>query len=469
MNAIYKLFFFLLFSLPVRLAAQDTIKTLSVQQVLELVKRNHPVARQSAILVEKAKADITIARGGFDPQLYNEHARKTFDGTNYYNYNRPEITIPTWFGIELSTGLEQLSGSRTDPQETSGQTSYLGISVPLAKNLLMDKRRAALQTAKIYKDASETEQRNMLNNLLLDATKAYWYWVQHYLVYTILNDAVQVNEQRTTLVKTGFRLGDRPAIDTTEALTQLQSFEVMRENALVQFQNAGLELSVFLWSAENQLITIPADVVPADTNSLPVMVSENMPVLEELLLAARKQHPELLSYTFKLRALEVERKLKFQQLLPSVNFRFNQLAKGYEIWKTSGPLLENNFRYGFYVSIPLRFSEGRGEYRKAKLKITETKLGQDLKLALVEMKVRSYYNELIALKKQLLIQEKAWNNYLLLQRGEETRFRAGESSLFLINARENKTQEALQKLQELRIKYLVTLNSLQWAAGILVS
>jgi outer membrane protein TolC len=56
---------------------------------------------------------------------------------------------------------------------------------------------------------------------------------------------------------------------------------------------------------------------------------------------------------------------------------------------------------------------------------------------------------------------------MILQRGEETRFQAGESSLFLINARENKTLEALQKLQELKSKYYQTENALQWAAGIL--
>jgi outer membrane protein TolC len=72
-----------------------------------------------------------------------------------------------------------------------------------------------------------------------------------------------------------------------------------------------------------------------------------------------------------------------------------------------------------------------------------------------------------ALRKQIDIQEKAYKNYLALQRGEEIRFQTGESSLFLINARENKTLEALQKLQELRTKYLVAANEIQWAAGLL--
>lgn len=449
--------------------AQDISCTLSAEQVMQIVKQYHPVAKQAAILIEKAKADILIAKGGFDPLVYNSNAQKTFDGINYYQYNRPELTIPTWFGVEVSAGLESLSGSRTDPTETIGQTSYFGLSVPLAKNLLMDKRRAALQTAKIFRNASEVEQRNMLNNLLLDAMKSYWYWMQHYQVYRILNDAVLVNEKRVQLVKTAFQLGDRPAIDTTEALTQLQNFQVLRENAWMEFQNSGLELAVFLWQQNDVPALLPNDVIPDDETLLLSVSNDSLPVLNELLEAATRNHPELLLYNFKLDALTVEKKLKFQELLPTVNFRYNQLGKGYDILKTAtGPLFENNFQYGLTVGIPLRLSEGRGEYRKARLKITETQLQQNLKQVQVQNKVKTYFNELVALQKQVQVQEDAYKNYLSLQRGEEIRFQAGESSLFLINARENKALEALQKLQELRAKFIITINQLQWAAGLLV-
>lgn len=449
-------------------AARDTARCLSVVQVMEIVKKYHPVARQAGILVEKAKADVTIARAGFDPLFYNSFAQKTFDGTRYYEYNRPELSLPTWFGIEVTAGLEYLSGSRTDPQETSGKTSYIGLKVPLAQNLLMDKRRAALQTARIFRNASVAEQRSMLNDLLLEAAKAYWYWLQYYQVYQVLNNAVQVNEKRADLVKTAFRLGDRPAIDTAEAMAQLQNFQVLRENAWLEFQNAGLHLSAFLWSDNDQPVNLPPDAIPADQQALNEVENMALPQLDELLTAAAKNHPELLQYQFKLDALAVEKKLKFQELLPVVNFQYNQLGRGYNVLKTAGaPLFENNFRYGFSVGFPLRFSEGRGGYRKAKLKITETRLGQNQKQLEISNTVKSYYNELVALKKQLVLQERAYRNYLLLQRGEEIRFGAGESSLFLVNARETKTLEALQKLQELRVKYLVTISGLQWAAGVL--
>ena len=209
--------------------------------------------------------------------------------------------------------------------------------------------------------------------------------------------------------------------------------------------------------------------MPADDLQQLNSMDDPLPELNALLAAARNNHPELLIYNYKLDVLTVEKKLKFQDLLPAVNFRYNQLGKGYDILKTaSGPLFENNFQYGLSAAIPLRLSQGRGEYRKAKLKINETQWQQNHKLLQVEIKVKSYFNELTALKSQIVLQEKVWKNYLALQRGEEIRFQSGESSLFLINARENKTLEALQKQQELKVRYFKTEITLLWAAGLLI-
>ena len=464
-----RLIYIFYFLIPVgTVTAQDTIKTLSASQVAEIVNRFHPVAKQADLFIEKAKADLTISRGLFDPALENTNARKTFDGTEYYYYNRPELAIPTWFGVEIRAGLEYLSGNRTDPTDTKGETSYIGLSIPLAKNLLMDKRRAALQTARIFRDASAVEKRNILNNLLQEALKTYWNWAARYQTYRILSNAVTVNEKRVQLVKTAFRLGDRPAIDTAEALTQLQHFEVLQSEAWQEFQNAGLELSLYLWTDRDQPYDLPETVLPAD--DLQGMSSNAfvLPELPSLLETARKNHPELLLYNYKLDALAVEKKLKFQDLLPDLNFKYNQLGKGYNLAKTvSSPLFENNFQYGISMGIPLRLSQGRGEYRKARIKITETQLAQNQKQLELENKVKAYFNELAALKNQLMIQEKAWLNYAAIQRGEETRFSAGESSLFLVNARENKTLEAFQKLQELKAKFFKAGIGIQWAAGIL--
>lgn len=464
-----KIIFLLLILCTQALVAQDSVHTLSARQVMEIVKRYHPVALQAGILVEQAKADIVSARGQFDPVFENEAAQKTFEGTAYYSYNRPEISIPTWFGIEVKAGLEYLSGNRTDPVDTKGESSYLGISIPLAKNLLMDKRRAALQSAKIFRQASVAERRNMLNQLMLDALKSYWSWVKEYQLYQVMNEAVAINENRFRWVRSAYQLGDRAAIDTTEVLAQWQQFELLRSQAWLNFQNAGLELSVYLWTAGAQPYELPSNIIPQEPLREISVMNQPVPVLNELLNAAVSNHPELRLYQYKLQALNIERKLKFQELLPVVNFRYNQLGRGYDVWKTAtSPYFENNYRYGLSIAVPLRLSQGRGEYKKARLKINYAELELEQKKRQVENKVRSYFNELLALKEQVKWQEQSWRNYLQLQRAEELRFRSGESSLFLVNARETKALEALQKLLELKAKYFVSENTVRWAAGNLV-
>lgn len=464
-----KIIFLLLILSTQALVAQDSVHTLSARQVMEIVKRYHPVALQAGILVEQAKADLVSARGQFDPVFENEAAQKTFEGTAYYSYNRPEISIPTWFGIEVKAGLEYLSGNRTDPVDTKGESSYLGISIPLAKNLLMDKRRAALQSAKIFRQASVAERRNMLNQLMLDALKSYWSWVKEYQLYQVMNEAVAINENRFRWVRSAYQLGDRAAIDTTEVLAQWQQFELLRSQAWLNFQNAGLELSVYLWTAGAQPYELPSNIIPQEPLREISVMNQPVPVLNELLSAAVSNHPELRLYQYKLQALNIERKLKFQELLPVVNFRYNQLGRGYDVWKTAtSPYFENNYRYGLSIAVPLRLSQGRGEYKKARLKINYAELELEQKKRQVENKVRSYFNELLALKEQVKWQEQSWRNYLQLQRAEELRFRSGESSLFLVNARETKALEALQKLLELKAKYFVSENTVRWAAGNLV-
>ncbi len=443
-------------------------KILTAAEMTAIVRQYHPVAKQAGIGVDMAKADITAARGGFDPQLMVNSSRKTFDGLDYYSHTSPEIKIPTWYGIDVVAGTEYLRGSRTDPQETQGRTSFVGLSVPLLKNLLMDKRRAALQQAKIFGQLSEAARQTALNDLQYDAIAAYWKWAQYHEVYSILEEVVTANERRLSLVKNAWRLGDRSAIDTTEALTQLQQFQYLRNEAWLDFQNAGVELSAFLWQADNQPYLLPTDVRP-DSNWQQTPLLSSLIESEQVLIdMANTNHPDLKQYRFKLAALEVEKKLKFQELLPVLNLKYNQLGKGYNLAKTSvQPLFDNNFQFGVSFAVPLRLSQGRGEYRKAKLKILDTEYGLQNKRLLIQNKIKMYRNEALTLLQQIQLQQNALLNYQTLQRGEETRFFNGESSLFLVNSRETKKLEAQQKLIEVKAKFLKALASIQWAVGTL--
>jgi outer membrane protein TolC len=444
----------------------DSLRVLSQDAFLEIVRTYHPVARQGNLMVDRARAELTAARAGFDPLLYSSAERKVFGGTTYYDWMHTELKIPTWYGIEFKAGIEENLGDLLNPDVTFGQSSYLGVSVPLAKNLVMDKRRAVLQQAKVFREQSKAERLILINDLLFDASYAYWNWSREYLVYRVLTDAVTVSDVRFGLVKLGYRQGDRPAIDTTEALAQLQSFILARNDAWLRFRNAGLELSNYLWRANDTPFYLPNVVVPDTSWNQRDLANLSLPVLDQLVQVAMENHPKLQSFDFKLQMLDIERRLKFQDLLPLVNINYNLLNKGYNVFKdASWPYYENNYKFGFDIGLPLRLSQGRGQYRAARIKIEETNLDLVQTRLAIENKVKFYFNEVAVLQSQIAIAEDNYENYLKLFRGEDTRFRIGESSLFLLNQREVKVLESRQKLVELKTKLLTSYIALQWATG----
>ena len=448
--------------------AQQPVLTLD--DVFNIVKNYHPIARQASLSVDSAKAGRLAAKGAFDPVLYITNQQKTFDGKNYYFYTNPELKIPTWYGVDFKAGLEDNGGERLLSEVTAGRSSYVGVSIPFLKNLVTDKRRTTLEQAKILIRQNEAARLNELNNLLYDAATAYFTWVQDYLVYNVLKNVITINEERLQLVRRSYIGGDRAAIDTVEALTQLQSFQFLASEAQYRWIASGVELSNFLWFENEQPYQLTSAVIP-DTSLIAVNILQYpVPLLQEVLLHAQASHPKLQTFDRKIEALQAERRLKFQNLLPALNFNYNFLNKGYEPWKGLGQnLFENNYKYGVDFGLPLFLRQGRGDYKIAKIKIRSTDLQKDQATLEIENKIRNYFNQLLTLRQQVKIYDDAVDNYGRLLQAELVKFSIGESSLFLLNSRENKVLEAKQKWVELRTKFFKQLVALQWAEGSLPS
>ena len=458
---------FLLLIFSINATSQEAPLSLNMEELLRIVRTYHPLITQSSIRIEKAQAEVLLSKSNFDPILSNSIAKKTFDGKDYYDYTTPEIKIPTWFGMEISGGLENLSGSKYDPTETLGRTNYAGISIPLAKNLLMDKRRATLKQAKLFSSLAEVEKNALVNDVLMQSIEAYWNWVKAYQTFLVVKKNTENSKNRFDLVKRSFFNGERPAIDTLEAYSQFQSFQLQENSKWLEFQNAGLNLSLYLWKNENEPYEIPTSVIPNQNWESEIDNSLYNINIQELTEKAATNHPNNLVYTYKLNALEIDKKLKFQELLPKVDLKYNLLGKGYDIGQSisNHSYFENNFQYGVKLEMPLLFMKGRAEYKLAKLKISENTIDQTLKRNQIDVKIKSYYNEYVTLKSQIGLQTNMYENYQLLVKAEETRLINGESSLFLVNSRENKALEALEKLIDLKTKYFKTIYAIRWSAG----
>jgi outer membrane protein TolC len=309
------------------------------------------------------------------------------------------------------------------------------------------------------------DRRAQLNDLLLETYAAYWRWAGAWEINQLITQFAVNAANRLQLVKINWQNGDRSVMDTVEAYAQLQQIKLLQSEAAMKLNNTAIELSYFLWQAEDQPVRLTENVKPDIVSFRERAI--NVP-LEEMLATAMNDNPMLRAAAIKVSSMEIDKKLKFQQLLPYFSVKANVLNNNYSVfsgWENG--FLQNNNRWGVGFSMPLFFRQGRGEYKKAQIKLKESTLELSAKRWQTENKIRYYYTEFTRQWEQLLITDKVQSNLRLLLKNEELRFSQGESSLFLVNSREIKWLESLQKQTELRVKYLIAAYQVQWAAGTL--
>jgi outer membrane protein TolC len=450
----------------------DSTAILSMAEYLSILKTFHPVAKQADILTEQAKANLQLARGGFDPVLYSDYDRKEFYGKNYYSFFSSEIKIPAWYGIEVKTGYDAAYGLNINPENSIPENGiyYLGISLPVLKNMLMDKKRADLLKARLFVKSTEQERLLLLNQLLLDAIQSYYYWSEAEQVKNVYDNAQRIAYVRYRSTVRAYELGDRAAIDTTEALAQYQQRVFQFNDAELNVRKARLVVSGFLWTENTTPALLPDSIFPQLIDSTFLNASLNAPLenLDMLLAQINTAHPVINQYELKLRQLDIERKLKKENLKPVLNINYNLLSPGFFNYTSpDNRVFTNYYKFGFNFSMPLTFAQGRAELQQTRLKITDTKLQLTQKQRELELKLMSIYADLTTLKKQILLYRETLKNYERLSFGESRRFEIGESNLFLVNTRENTAISAQQKMIELHIKYLDYEAKLKWVLALM--
>jgi len=451
----------------------DTAQIFTIEALFERVALFHPVAIQAGLLDDEARANLRAARGFFDPKLYSEWQQKQFGGEEYFAYGNSGLKIPTWYGLELKTAFQTASGIQLNPEQklpAAGQ-AVLGVNATLGQGLLIDERRAALQQARIFIQSNEAERRNMLNDLFMEAAKAYWDWALAWQQRKAVEEALYLAVVRKDGLVESYFQGDKPAIDTLEAFILVQTRQSDLNEATIAQVRSALQLSNFLW-AENLLpLEITDRLQPVAFDSL-AFLEELLPPLENILQHAAVNHPLLQWYSLKINTLEVERRLEAEQLKPQLNVEYNLLGNGLNFNDNAGAptnpfsdLFLQNYKWGLHFSFPLFLRKERGKLEMTRLKIQDAGLELNQKKLEVSNKVRHYYQSWQNTRSQLLLMREMLSNYQRLLDAELFRFQMGESSIFLINTREQKLLEAQLK----SLKFQAELNKermlLDWAAG----
>ena len=156
--------------------------------------------------------------------------------------------------------------------------------------------------------------------------------------------------------------------------------------------------------------------------------------------------------------LEINRKLKANLLLPKLNIGYNYISEP-NYWSSFNA---EDYKFNVDFSIPIFLRKERGNLKIAKLKIQDIKFETEQQRLELANKIKAQQTEILSLKRQKNVIDNLVKDYTTMLNSEEKLFSFGESSIFLINSRENKLLDAREKNIELKTKFLKSYNKLKW-------
>lgn len=447
-----KWLFILALGLGFGLQAQeaDTL-VLNFREYLGYVKAFHPVAKQARLNIDVGQAELMRARGAFDPKLEVDYDRKKFAGSEYWDRLNAAFKIPTWYGIELKGGFEQNSGDFLNPDETLPADGLFsaGVSVSLADGLWINQRMATLKQAKYFREQTKADRDLQVNEILFRAALAYFDWLKAYNDQLIFSKFLRNASVRFDGIRSSALAGDIAAIDTVEAQIAVQNRALSLEQARVVLMKRSLELSNFLWLDNDLPVELQPNVIPDTAPGAEIDITlellgrpQDSVVLDE--------HPKLRSLNFKIEGLEVEKRLKVNQLLPKIDVEYNFLT---ETPETLNSFDSQQYKGGINFEFPLFIRKERGALKLAKFKLREAQYEYDNVFLELRNKISAVYRELDSFEVQNDLIGNIVTNYQALLTAEERKFSFGESSLFLINTRESRLIDAELKQNEVENKF----------------
>ena len=234
--------------LSLKVQAQDS---LTYDNFIDLVKVYHPTAKRAKLQNQKGELIVKDARGNFDPVLKSEYKEKYFQSTHYYLLFDAELYIPTASPINVKVGHFNNGGTflnqenfNPDKGESTEGLTYIGVEIPLGSGLFTDKSRTGLKVAKELQKQKLATSDLTLNDLLFNASLAYWDWYKYHKMAENLENATQVGRDRLEYVKKEFFTGESAGLDTLKAFVlwqnRNQNYLEAKRNAISAFYQLNI-------------------------------------------------------------------------------------------------------------------------------------------------------------------------------------------------------------------------------------
>lgn len=438
-------------------APASPLPTLTLEDVLRLVRQHHPKLRSADAQRRIAAEKRLEKQGAFDPVFVT--------GTDWLRFNseidaktlrgKPatsriadaEVEFLTRYGLKVAAGTRFNLGKVKAPLAPTGSGGeyFVEFKMPLLRGARINEKSAAERQAFLGEPLADTEYEATRLALVLKAAESYWDWVAAKRKWDVARDLLSLATFRAQAVRDRVNAGDLPAIDATEADLEVQRRQGGLTKAERDLQKAAFKLSLSLWSPDGQQVMSP------EPSQVPVNFANPIPFTDQQLREgqqlATQRRPELQALGINRQITEVDLALAKNQRLPAVDFTF---SPGRDV---GAGAIGSTVKAGVSLTLPLRQRTADGRIGQASYKIQKIEFDTVNEKQRISTEVQDAISAINTTYERYRAAEREVALAVQLEEGERTKFQLGDSTLFLVNQRERATAEARVKLIEIQAEY----------------
>lgn len=424
---------------------------LLMAQLLRAVETNYPPLLATLLEREVAAGSAKQARGRFDTQL---GAMIGTDQFGYYSNERVDVGVSQnllWQGASVysgwRTGLGDFPPYRGLEETRSLGEWRAGFKLPLLRGREIDEGRADLAQTQIGQrlaDLTVDQQRLVVRQV---ASTRYWDWVAAGQRLRIARKLLRVAMERDQALRDAAKLGAIALVEVTENQRQILQREAAIIEATRSLQQTSIALSMFHRDPFGEpRIAVEAEL-PGDLP--PTQMLDETQVEGDLILALRKR-PEIASVAAQKEQSRIDIDLAANQTRPTVDLGVGVAAEAGIGAVRRGP---SEFKATLTVQLPYQRRVAQGKLQQASAKQGQLTLRARFARDQVSAEVRDTASAVKAAHERGLLAAREVTVALDLADAERERFRLGDSTLFLVNLREQAAVDAELRLVGANLDY----------------
>lgn len=452
---------------PAPAPAPSGTGTLGLAEVVRAAQDRFPLLLAADAEKEGAEADLLAAEGGFDPILRSAGAVLA---TGQYPSQRIDTVLeqptPLW-GTSVFAGYRIGAGkfATYDGKLETNDHGELraGVRVPVLRDGWIDRRRAGVQRAEIGVEIAKLNKDQQKIEITRISTQRYWDWAGAGRRLAVVEDWLALAEARNADLKARVEKGDLPEIEQLENERSVLARRAQTVTERRRLEQTAIDLSLFFRKADGTPNVPSKDRLPTSLPEPPAAAPAGPTKDAESAALARRPEPKRADAVKSQASVELD--LARNQALPAIDlFVAGSADLGPGDEKRGIPVLEA----GILIDIPILGRPQRGRVRSQEAAVRRADKQAELARDRVGAEVKDATSALDAARKRAEVAAQEVALAEKLETLEKRRFDLGDSTMLIVNLREQATLEARLRRLDALVDYQKAVAAQRAAQGLTV-